>query len=118
MGWLDTTRIDSLTWATAAALATAQLYPRDTAGYVPVLAEVICWTLLAVFFTLLPRFRLGNWQDDNVVSTASLTLRYWAVAASIAATTASFSVQDSLWVAVSFSSLSSMQHTLTMHDSP
>jgi hypothetical protein len=45
MGWLDTTRIDSLTWATAAALATAQLYPRDTAGYVPVLAEVICWTL-------------------------------------------------------------------------
>ncbi|KAI2483567.1 CAP10 domain containing protein [Pyrenophora tritici-repentis] len=99
MSQADATRLGSLTGATAAALLTALLYPRDTDGETIVVAELICWTLIFAFFELLPRLRLGVWANDSIVPAASLSHLSWIAAACICVAAASSSFASSTWVA-------------------
>lgn len=102
MGQADATRLGSLTGATAAALLTAQLYPRDTDGETQVVAELICWALVVAFFELLPRLSPGVWVDKSIVPTASLTHLSWIAAACISVAAACSSFAYSTWVAVRY----------------
>jgi hypothetical protein len=102
MGLPSTTLLSSLTWKVGVALFTAQLYPRDTEGYIPVCSELICWVLVLAIFELLPRMHGRPWSDTRTtVCTASPPLLSWMVAASIAVATLSSSVQDTAWITVS-----------------
>ncbi|RMZ73478.1 glycosyltransferase family 90 [Pyrenophora seminiperda CCB06] len=99
MGHADVTRLGSLTGATAVALLTALLYPRDAEGETLIISESICWALVAAFFELLPRLSLGFWVDESIVPAASLTPLIWTAAVCLSVTATLSSFVDSTWVA-------------------
>ncbi|KNG52081.1 glycosyltransferase family 90 protein [Stemphylium lycopersici] len=98
MGWSDATSTSSLTAATAAALFTAVLCPHQSDGYTPVLAELICWTLVVAIFELLLRISPDSWKSHGALFTPSLMYLYWAAAVSIAFAAVLSSFVNSLWV--------------------
>ncbi|KAH7115830.1 hypothetical protein B0J11DRAFT_111677 [Dendryphion nanum] len=95
---VDTGNFRSLTWATAAALFTAQIYPRETQGNIPICSETICWILVVTFFELVPHLWNGAFKDNQVIFEAPIRLLPWMIAASISVSTISFSFDDSSWV--------------------
>ncbi|KAH7393897.1 hypothetical protein DE146DRAFT_111126 [Phaeosphaeria sp. MPI-PUGE-AT-0046c] len=98
MGLPVSTRIGSLTWKVAIAILTAQLCPRSTEGYVPILSELISWILVAIFCEYVPRLSRGSWKEDELLFNASLPFLSWAAAGSLATVALSFSVEDSAWI--------------------
>lgn len=98
MDWVDTKSFRSLTWATAAALLTAQLCPRDSEGYIPIVSELICWILVLAFYELVPHIWNGIFKDSQFVFEVQLRFLPWVIATSISVSTLSFSVEDSSWV--------------------
>jgi hypothetical protein len=101
MGFPIPTRIDPLIWKVAVALLTSQLCPHDIEGYVPGLSEIICWSLVFACCVALPWFRNDIWKDVKTLLIIQSPLLWWTTAASIAATTVSFSFEDGTWIYVS-----------------
>jgi predicted anti-sigma-YlaC factor YlaD len=118
MGLSVLTHISSLTWKIAVAIITAQLCPRETGGLVPILSELVCWTLVAGFCGYIARFRDGVWKDDSLVLDAAPPLLYWTVAISLSVTALSFSVYNNAWILVSLDPQVLMECELTACDSP
>jgi hypothetical protein len=104
MGFADTIQIGSLTWATSLALITAKLYPNEPEEYIPVLVELICWSLVLAFFKSLPRHRLGTSKDVDVTSAEPPFAQYWHFGIGIAGATIFCSIRKSESIVVSYPS--------------
>ena len=101
MGLTATTAVDSITWTAAAALLAAQLYPQNTQGYTPAIAELICWVSVLAYFEFLPRLRPGFLEEASSSFTASPSYLPWVAAVSVLITTLSSSVDSFAWIIVS-----------------
>ena len=101
MGLAVTTRIDALIWKVAIALLTAQLCSNVTQGDIPAFSELVCWSLVSVCLGALPWFYNDIWQDFKTLLIIRSPLFWWTTAASVAATTVSFSFENGAWMYVS-----------------
>jgi hypothetical protein len=107
-------RIDPSIWKVAVALLTAQTCPHDIEGFVPVLSELVCWSLVLACLLALTWINTGIWEDIKTLLIKQSPLLWWITAASIAAVTVSFSFEDVAWIYVSIYSYKKFAVELTL----
>ncbi|KAF2847082.1 glycosyltransferase family 90 protein [Plenodomus tracheiphilus IPT5] len=95
---LEATQSWTTTWVTAAAILSAQLYPIHSTASLAVYSELLCWTLLTIIFTLVPRYHVKTWEGCNNRFNAFPPALLWVAAASISVAALASSAGDATWV--------------------
>jgi len=100
MNWLAEHQTSSLSRAAATAILAALFCPLDLDGYASAFAEVVCWSLVPVFFMLYSRSHIVSWTRRAVKVDAATKYLHWTQAALTAVAALLSSFANSTWIMV------------------
>lgn len=95
----------TICWVTAIAILTAQLFPHQSTGYLPIYSELLCWTLLTIIFTLVSRYQINTWEHHDTRYHDPKSRLLWMAAVSVSVAVLSSSFGDVTWITPAIASL-------------
>jgi hypothetical protein len=92
---------DYLAWSTAGAIVTALVLQRQSGGVVQLSSDLLCWSLVLVWFEVLPLLRRSGSSPEKA-QTRAVGYFPWIAAGAIALSSLASSYTNVRWLLVSF----------------